>query len=144
MTEIPKHHSSVQHIMNKYHSRTYVPLATLEEAKEQENGVVVLEGDWGGIIYATCPVKHLHDAITHDDIVSLCKTVEYDHWGYGARDIPKEVPAEGGPGVYYQCVKPGGGVWGGSGGGKVIDGLWVHSKLTSELRRQITQVLLGK
>ena len=143
--QIPEHHSGVQHIMNKVHGKSYTPLTTLEEAQGHDDAVVILEGDWGGIIYATCPVKHLRDGITHEEIVILCKKLERDFWGYGTDKVPAQVPPEGGWGVYYQRLESGRGVWGGMGGGKVIDGLWVHDKLklADEVGQQIQQVLLN-
>jgi len=139
--EIPEHHSTVSHIMNAKQGTEYLPLKSLEEAKQHDDAIVVLEGDYGGIIYATCPVKHLKENITSQEISDLCKALERKYWGYGTSKVPDCIPQEGGWDVNYQRLAVGRGVWGGMGGGKVEDGLWIHSKLSDELVQRIRQIL---
>ena len=127
--QLPDHHSAVRHILNKRHGRAYEPLKSLKEAKETSNGVVVLEGDYGGIIFASCQAKYVK--ATQEELESLCIWLEKTYWKelwakYGNHN-------KGGWGVYYEVLKPGSGIWGGTKGGAVIDGLWLHPKLKQEL-----------
>ena len=127
--KIPEHHSPVNHIMSKVHGEKYQPLRTLEEAKAVPDGVVILEGDWGGSIFATCPVKYL--GASHQEIETLCKALETSFW-------PTNMHHGGGWGVYYARKATGSGVWGGMGGGIVLDGLWIHSALDDLSQEVIT------
>jgi hypothetical protein len=117
-------------MMNKLHGKGYLPMKTLEEAKKHVDGAVVLEGDWGGTVYATCPVKYIN--ATHDEIVALCQDLEKTFWGCNVTETD-----QGGWGVYYEVKKPGSGVWGGMGGGCVLDGLWVHDDLDDATKDDI-------
>ena len=114
--------------MSQLEKTPYEPLLDLVAAKQHPDGIVVLEGDYGGVIYATCPVRYL--AASHDEISSLCKWLEYEFWG--GRQI-----GDGGWAVHYEATKEGSGIWGGMGGGKVIDGLWTHHELDDTLSSQI-------
>ena len=126
---IPGHHSPVNHIMAETSGEKYQPLQTLEEARVVSDGVVILEGDWGGSIFATCPVKYIK--ATHQEIETLCQSLE-------ASFFPTNIKHHGGGwGVFYQRKSPGDGVWGGMGGGLVIDGLWIHAKLGEILSKKI-------
>jgi len=94
----------------------YQHCKTLAEARATEDMVVIMEGDYGGHIYFTCPVTRIRcDAETLSrllaDLDALC-------W-----DDPD------GAGLYFELVSPKTGVAGGMGGGMVLDGIWLHDKL---------------
>ena len=131
--QIPEHHSPVNHIMSEVRGEKYLPLRTLEEAKAVPDGVVILEGDWGGTVYATCPVKYLE--ANHQEIEALCQSLEKSFWNCNFHD-----DVGGGAGVYYVRKAIGSGVWGGMGGGIVLDGLWIHSAL-GDLAQEVVKGL---
>jgi len=133
---IPTHHSMVNHLMNEVHGRKYQPLKSLEEAKTFEDGTVILEGDWGGMIFLTCPVKYL--SATQQEIEILCLNLEKHFWACNFKRT------DGGWGVYYEQKTPNSGVWGGMGGGLVIDGLWTHKRFDSELISKVKEQLKYK
>jgi len=123
--------------MNELNKTPYEALIDLNAAKQHPDGTVVLEGDYGGIIYATCPAKYVE--ADHDEISTLCKWLENRFWKLGeVSDEIKKIIGEGGWGVYYEVAQTGSNIWGGMKGGKVIDGLWTHPKLDDTLTSQIS------
>lgn len=118
---IPANCRAVDFMLTKANGLEYKPLNTLEEARNTTNAVVVLDGDYGGQVYATCPIKHLKPEITHAQLEAVCKQVSALEW-----------EQEDDWQVSYQIKEVGQGVWGGMGGGRVIDGLWMHPKLCQE------------
>jgi len=137
--QIPEHHSAVRHMMSAVRGEEYTPLLSLEEARQYDDSVVILEGDWGGTIFATCPVKYV--ICDHDTIIVLDKAIELSFWGDNEKHTGIK---DGGWGVYYERKAPGSGVSGGMGGGRVMDGLWVHDRLSDSDKAQIRAVLLGE
>lgn len=126
--EISAHESPVENVMHKVigSEQPYKPLRTLEEARGMEHGSVVIEGDWGGTIYLSCPVKYVH--ATQEEIEALAEWLERQFW-----DCNFDASGEGGQGVYYKDAPPGSGLMGGMGGGAHLDGLWVHPDLLGEV-----------
>jgi len=63
------------------HGTPYYALGSLEEARTISDAVVILEGDYGGQIYATCPasqVKCSEPALHHllRDLDALSGTIQ--------------------------------------------------------------------
>lgn len=110
---------------------------TLEAAREISNCYVVLEGDWGGTIYCTCPVRYVRADQAQLDL--LAHELELAFWGCNINTDEDGTP-RGGEGVFFHQVDPRG-ILGGMGGGGVIDGLWVHPALTEELAKKIEAAL---
>ena len=54
---IPEHESAVRRLMADARGGTYEALLTLEDAKHVDDAAVVMEGDYGGSIYLTCPAR---------------------------------------------------------------------------------------
>ncbi len=44
---IPEHESPVRRMMADAHGTPFQPLRTLDEARGYDDGVVILQGDWG-------------------------------------------------------------------------------------------------
>jgi hypothetical protein len=138
--EIPAHESLVESVMHKAtgSKKPYKPLKTLEEARAAEHGAVVIEGDWGGTVYLSCPVKYVH--ATQEEIEALAEWLERQFWGCNFLS-----DGEGGHGVYYKDAPPGTGIWGGMGGGRHLDGLWAHPDIAEVLGAEIiTRLKLKK
>lgn len=132
---LPAHYSATSYLMNKRNGKEYKPIENLEEAKKHpDTAYIVFEGDWGGIIFATLPVRLIPSHVDEEKLFSLGKALEISYWGdnFHRHGIP-----DGGYGVYYQQLAAGSGVWGGMGGGRATDGLWMHGKLRDAERQLI-------
>ena len=100
------------------HGGDYVALRSLDEARQVPDGVVVLEGDWGGEIYATCLATLVRcDASVLDQLLRDIDAIAWPHnRGEGAR-------------VFFERHQVGAGIAGGMGGGIVAAEPWVHRHL---------------
>jgi hypothetical protein len=79
---------------------------------------VIIEGDYGGQIFATCPARLI--GCSEERLGNLAAELET---GINATDDAS--PAQ----VVFEPVPIGGGVPGGMGGGWVTDGVWVHAEI---------------
>src|SRR5215207_1032281 len=114
--ELPDHHSPVRDMLAEAHGMPYRAYRSLDEAREDPDAAVVMEGDYGGTIYLTCPVRLVHcDAATLERVLWILDELYWDE--------PDSAR------VYYEHRPVGSGVAGGSGGGVVGDGVWVHPEL---------------
>jgi len=131
-TEIPDYESPVRRLFSDAHGLPYHPLRSLDEAKACPDGVVVLEGDWGGQIYVVCPARMV--ACSAATLNGLLQDLDAIAWacneGEGAR-------------VYFQRATQATGIAGGMGGGLVTDDIWIHPKLR-EKAENIRRVILGE
>ena len=113
---LPDHESGVRGMVSQARGTPYQAYGSIEEARGDPDGAVVMEGDYGGSIYLTCPLRHVRcDAATLERVLTLLDKLA---WGDpdGAR-------------VYYEHRPVGSAVAGGTGGGIVADGLWLHPDL---------------
>jgi len=91
-----------------------------------------MEGDYGGSIYLTCPVRLVH--CDEPTLQQLLIDLDKHDW-----NDPEGV------GVYYEVAPVGSGVVGGNGGGAVTDGLWLHPDLEAKgLRERVAAVVRGE
>jgi len=134
-SELPDHHSGVRSMVDK----TYRAYRSLEAAREDPDTAVVMEGDWGGSVYLTCPVRLVRcDATTLEAVLAVLDKLDWDD-PEGAR-------------VYYEHLPAGSGVAGGTGGGIVVDGVWVNPHFKSHraagedvsLATALADVVLGR
>lgn len=49
--------SIMRKFYNKNNDISYNPITNFEQAKKEKNAVLIFEGDYGGIIYLTCPIR---------------------------------------------------------------------------------------
>ncbi len=98
------------------HGMPYQAFPFLSGAQRTADGAVVLEGDWGGTIYATCPVRLIR--CDEGTLGQLLRDLDAVIWP-GQPD---------GAGIYYERLPAGSQVPGGMGGGMVIDEVWVHDE----------------
>ncbi len=131
---IPAHESAVRRLAADRRGVPYRALTSLAAAQAVTDGVVVVEGDLGGRIYAVFPAAVVRcseaglRALALDLDARLC-------------------PAPGGDGadVYFERHRIGDPIAGGDGGGVVLPGGWVHDELVqADLERAVLDVVTGR
>lgn len=129
-----KHESSVRSMYNEAHGIEYTPIKSFEQAKTIKNACVIFEGDYGGQIYLTCPMKYVQ--CSESTLHKLWKSIDKIEWD--SNDIYQQ-------GIFYEVISVGQGVAGGMGGGRVVDGLWIHKRLENAgLREKIADIIANK
>jgi hypothetical protein len=95
----------------------FVTLRTLEEARTMDHTAVVLQGGSGAQIYLTVPVKYV--SCDGDSLVALLASLDAIEWNDPAQAS-----------LSFELAPIGSGIYGGMGGGSVIDGIWMHPRLS--------------
>jgi hypothetical protein len=114
--ELPDHESGVRRMAADAAGRPYQALRSLVEAQAAVDGVVVLEGDYGGQIYVVVPAREVR--CSEEALTQLLADIDEGEWA-----------DEGGARVYYERHALGASISGGMGGGTVAAPIWVHPKL---------------
>lgn len=130
--EIPEHESPVRRMMADAHGTPFHPLRTLDEARQHDDGVAILQGDWGGQIYAVIPARMIR--CTPDTMHKLLLDLDTEAWSCNENE---------GASIYYERKPAGAGVAGGMGGGASTGELWVHPEF-DEIAEQIRRVINGQ
>ncbi len=94
-----------------------INLHSLDEARTMEHTAVIMQGDGGGQIYLTVPVKYVH--CNEEALRGLLGALDALEWNDSATAR-----------LSFELAPIGSGVFGGMGGGLVIDGVWLHERLT--------------
>lgn len=129
---IPDHESPVRRMMSEAHGGSYKAIKSLAEAQSMADAAIVMEGDSGGSIYLTCPAS-----VASCDEPTL-RQLLHDLDRYDWND-PEGV------GLYYEVAPLGTAIGGGSGGGIVTDGVWLHPDLEAQgLYKRVVAVITGK
>jgi len=130
--QIPDHESALRRMLADAHGRPYDALESLDEAKARADATVVMEGDFGGSIYLTCPARIVQcDETT---LRQLLHDLDEREW-----DDPD------GAALYFEIAPVGSGVEGGTGGGAVTLGVWLHPALEAMgLRERVEGVITGR
>lgn len=113
--------------------RNLTVFESFDEAKKASNGGVVLEGDWGGQIYLTCPLKYVK--CDEQTLKKLLREIDTFEWDCNEGD---------GTHMTYVRVNPGDNVGGGMGGGAVENGLWIHPDIADDKKELIRKVINGE
>jgi hypothetical protein len=131
---IPDHERPIGRIMAEAHHEEFRPIKTLDEAKQFDDGVVILEGDDGGQVYLTCPARMVH--CSQEQLQQLLLDIDAKCWQCNENE---------GARIYFERKLIGSGVWGGMGGGVITGGLWLHFQIEEfGIRPQIEIILAGK
>lgn len=130
--EIPEHESPVRRIMADTQGTPFHPLRTLGEARQHGDGVAILQGDWGGQIYAVIPVRMIR--CSTNSLQRLLLDLDTKAWSCNENE---------GASIYYERKPAGTGVAGGMGGGASTGQLWVHPEF-DEITEQIRRVIIGE
>ena len=129
---IPDHESAVRRLVADAHGGGYKAIESLDEAKATPGAAIVMEGDYGGSIYLTCPARLVH--CDERTLRQLLDDLDEHDWS-----------DPDGVGLYYEVAPVGSGVAGGTGGGVVTDRVWLHPDLEAKgLRERAEAVITGK
>lgn len=94
----------------------YEAVQSLEEAQRQQGFALIMEGDYGGQIYLTCPVSLL--CCDQKALQQLLEDIDAIQW--------KE---PFGRGLFFEKIPLGASVRGGMGGASICSDLWIHKEL---------------
>jgi hypothetical protein len=118
-------------MMAEASGETYTSPETFVAAREHPGSVVIFEGDDGGTIYLTIPVSE----VVCDESVLRQLLIDIDAMCWSDGSMAR---------IVYEVVPVGAAVAGGMGGGRVINGLWLHPGVEElGMREDIQQVLSG-
>ena len=127
----PAHHSALRSIMADAFGKTYTAFETLAAARQHPDSVVIFEGDYAGTIYLTTPVREV--GCGEPALRQLLRDIDAACWSDSDTAF-----------VIYEVIPIGAAVAGGMGGGRVLDGLWLHPRVEElGMRDDIQQVLNG-
>jgi hypothetical protein len=119
-------------MMAEAHGSDYTAFKSLEEARGRSDSTAIMQGDDGGTIYLTIPVRKV--SCGEASLNQLLADIDAMCWA----DLRMAH-------VFYEIVPSAGVVAGGMGGGRVVDGLWLHPKVERlGVRQDIEEVLLGQ
>ncbi|MCU6792613.1 hypothetical protein OB236_10825 [Paenibacillus sp. WQ 127069] len=129
--QIPQYHSPVRHILNEVNGLSNeIFIKDFQEAKETGHSYVIMEGDWGGQIYLSCPMSLVE--CSEEELQTLL--IDLDKVAWGCNDVY-------GRGLYYEIHFSEEGI----GGGMITDTLWVHDEfIEKNLKDQIYLVISGE
>ena len=131
---IPAHESAVRRLAADRRGVPYRALTTLAAARAVPDGVVVLEGDLGGRIYAVFPAA-----------VVCCSEAGLRALARDLDERLRAAPGGDGADVYFERHRIGAAITGGDGGGVVLPGGWVHDELVQAgLERPVLDVVAGR
>jgi hypothetical protein len=129
---IPRGCSPIRFAMSQVCNIEYKPIEDSEEALNTQDAILIMEGDWGGQIYLTCPVRLVH--CSEEALENLLTDLD---------DIAWDCNEGKGTGIYYEVRKPDEWLSAGMGGGFVSDTLWVYPEFDN-LIEEIKDVIEGK
>ncbi|MBT5338592.1 hypothetical protein HN858_04640 [Candidatus Falkowbacteria bacterium] len=99
---------------------------------------LVMEGDWGGQIYLSVPIRYVGEDVGEQQLQYLLSRIDRQAWSVNEGD---------GRSLYLRHTnKAESGVSGGMGGGLLFDGLWLYGEfgpMTVEVIRQALQLAEG-
>ena len=113
-------------------AESFVTLHSLPEAQTMDHTAIVMQGGDGSQIYLTVPAKYVVcDEATLRSLLNALDAVEWNE------------PAQAT--LTFELAPIGSGIYGGMGGGSVIDGVWLHPRLMEAgLLPVATDVLYGR
>jgi hypothetical protein len=131
---LPDNVSPIRYMVDEAFSLNTQFIKSYEEAKETENAIVIMEGDWGGQIYLVCPLEYIK--CDKNILEGLLQDLDKIAWKCNEGE---------GTGIYFEVRKLGEGISGGMGGGTVQSGIWIHDEFKKKgFEEEIKQVILGK
>ncbi len=132
--EGPGFPEEVRRFWAEIYGQEYIAYDSLEQAKRDPDGVIVLSGDYGTTVLLTAPA-HLVRCDT-ETLVTLVSDLDAVSWMSGDPAIAT---------VAFERHRVGTSIEGGWGGGIVADGVWTNpQRLSAEIRTQAEQAVLGR
>ncbi|WKN30987.1 hypothetical protein PZB74_18710 [Porifericola rhodea] len=129
---IPDHVSPLRYILHEAGQDRLISIRNLKEASETKNAVMIMEGDWGGQIYLTSPIKHVK--CDERCLIQLLQDLDELAWGDQGKESRK---------VVFEVRNIGDQISGGMGGGSITDEIWIHEEFKEE-RDLIKEVIKGR
>jgi hypothetical protein len=130
--ELPEHEDGLRRMVADAHGAGYEAVPSLAEAQRSRDFAVVMQGDDGGSIYLTCPANLIR--CTEEALNRLLLDLDRQAW-----NDPSSAA------VVYELAPVGAGIAGGTGGGVVVAGVWLHPDLEARnLRDAVEAVLAGR
>ena len=127
---LPEHESGVRRLVADANAKPYIALASLAEAREHLDAIVIFEGDYGGQIYVVAPI----DYVKCNEATLLLLLGDLDALEWADPD---------GAHIFFERLRVGAAVAGGMGGARVQEGVWVHDRLKMH-HSAISAVLTGE
>src|SRR5450432_1888588 len=112
---LPDHESGVRRMVSDAKGIPYQAVHSLVEAKSFNDGIVVLEGDDGGQIYVVCPASLV--LCSAETMHALLHDLDAIAWPRNDSNSAR---------VFYERLPVGAPVFGGMGGGIVLEDAWIH------------------
>lgn len=131
---LPDHERVVGRLMADAHGTPYHAFRCLDDARKADEAALVMQGDYGGSIYLACQAR----LVLCDESTLQQLLFELDTLYWNDPD---------GAGLYYERVPIGVGIPGGTGGGVVTEGVWIHPDIEAqgeEVRQAVESVLFGR
>ncbi len=119
-------------MMADAHGTPFHPLRSIVEAQQHDDGVAILQGDWGGQIYAVIPARTIR--CSTETLHRLLLDLDKEAWSCNDNE---------GASIYYERKPAGTGVSGGMGGGASTGNVWIHPEF-EEIAEQIRRVIVGE
>ncbi len=112
------------------HDDSFVALASLAEARTMEHTAVIMQGGDGERIYLTSPTKYVacDESALHELLTSLDEL---------------DVRRPGAASISFELAPIGSGVFGGTEGGSIVDGMWLSPRLEELGARKYAQDVLS-
>ena len=132
--EIPPHERPFAGIMHGKLGYEYVAYKSMDEARADQDAIVILTGDYGGQVYLTCPLVKVQ--CSQPILEKLLAELGRFAWGDGED-------------IYFERVRPDRFVFGGMGGAPVMDDVWIHGEFRNlheihvDLLPDVAAVLAG-
>ena len=131
---VPEHESLLRGCLQRVTGTMYAPLRTLAEARAADDGVVVLEADWGGQILVVARAA----TVACDETVLGQLLLDLDELTWPGNELK-------GIALCFERVPVGAGIAGGMGGGRVTEDVWVHAELVQAgLEPGVRAVIAGQ
>jgi hypothetical protein len=131
---VPERTSTLRGCLEGFTGALYAPVRTLAEAKATDDGVVVLEAEWGGQILVVARA-----AMVACDETALCRLLlDLDELTCPEDELE-------GTALCFERAPVGTGIAGGMGGGRVSEDVWVHAELVQAgLEPGVRAVIAGR
>jgi hypothetical protein len=121
-------------ILHEAEDTPFHPIESLDSARTEPNAYVIMEGDWGGQIYLTAPVRLLRCDVAELELI--LQELDAHAWSCNGGE---------GCGFFFEERESFEGVSGGMGGGATLRDLWIHPELVEAgFEPRVRKVLFGE